>query len=206
MKFSNLAMITVLLLLNSCGSKDTAQDVEPATESSMEQSTTDVALDGQPVTLAGVTFSPPSVWQNHGPKGMRKADYSFGPLEGDSDSASVTVFYFGSAGAGGVMDNINRWIGQMSLPDGGDAGEASIQSEFEVDGMAAHLVEVAGTFHASMGDPQSGNKIEKENYRLYAIVVESPEGSVFFKLTGPDETAKEMAVAFVAMVKGLKKI
>ena len=104
------------------------------------------------------------------------------------------------------MDNINRWIGQMSLPDGGDAGEASIQTELEVDGMTAHVVEVAGTYHVSMGGPMSAKKIDKENYRLYAFVVESPEGSIFFKLTGPDKTAKEMAISFMAMVKGMKKV
>ena len=42
-------------------------------------------------------------------------------------------------------------------------------------------------------------------YRLVGVVIEGPQGSVFFKLTGPAATARAMEGDLLAMVKGARK-
>ena len=195
-------VLIAVMLFAACSSNQKSEQTAGKTSA---QSASNVELNGQPVTLAGITFRPPSDWRDLGPSGMRKADYSFGPVEGDKDSATVTVFYFGPNSGGGVMDNIERWIGQMSLPNGEDPHKAAVQNSFTVDGMTVHMVELAGTFNASMGGPMSGSVEALPGYKMAAAVLEGPEGNVFFKLTGPDKTADQMITGFDAMLHAIQK-
>lgn len=164
-----------------------------------------VVLEGKPVSVAGVTFTSPSAWTDLGPGGMRAVTYVFGPIEGDKDSATLTVSYFGATSGGGINDNVERWIKQMALPDGKDAHTAAIQQEISVTGMTAHVLELAGTYHAPVGSMMSGESVDKENYRMTAVVLEAPQGNVFFKLTGPLKTAQKMAEGFEALLLNVKK-
>ncbi len=165
----------------------------------------DVALDGKALTVAGVTVTPPGVWKDLGPTGIRAASYVFGPTAGDRDSATVAVFYFGKAQGGAVQQNIDRWIAQMSLPNGSDPAKAAKRSDTTVDGMPAHLLQLTGTYSGGMGATMGEMPAPRENYLMSAVVLEAPEGNVFFKLTGPMKTAEQMNHAFLAMVKAAKK-
>jgi hypothetical protein len=192
-------------LVSGCGSQNGAGS------SGFKRSTFDpgaaklVVLGGNPVSAAGVTFVPPTAWTDLGPSGMRTATYIFGPLYGDKDSATLTVSYFGATSGGGVTDNIERWIKQMVLPDGKDPRTAAIQQEISVAGMTAHVVELAGTYNASVGSMMSGQMVAKPDYRMTAVVLEAPEGNLFFKLTGPLKTAQKMAEGFEALLLNVKK-
>jgi len=42
-------------------------------------------------------------------------------------------------------------------------------------------------------------------YRLVGVVLEGPQGSLFFKLTGPEATVKSMENDLLAMVKTARK-
>jgi hypothetical protein len=136
---------------------------------------------------------------------MRKAEYAFGPVDDDTDSATVAVYYFGQNQGGGVMDNIERWINQMSMPDGSNPGTKAVQNTFTADGMKVHTVELSGTYDAAMGGPMSGQSEAMPGYHMTAAVLEGPEGNVFFKLTGPQKTAEEMTKGFMAMLQNIKK-
>jgi hypothetical protein len=193
--------IPVMLCLMECSKSDrqTDRNIGDLGDASA------VKLDGRPVTIAGVTFQPPSKWKDLGPGGMRQANYTLGPLEGEEDSATMAVFYFGATQGGKVNENIERWINQMSLPDGSDPHKAVVRNDFIIDGMPAHLVELAGTYHSSPRGMMGGETVPKENYRLAAVVLETPEGSLFFKLTGPDHTARTMIEQFKALLKEIKR-
>lgn len=201
------ALIMVLicgLIFTSCGKEKKTE--EPALSQSLfESSFENISLDGTPVFLAGVTFTPPSTWTDNGPSGMRKAEYSFGPVGQDSEAASVTVFYFGPEQGGTATDNIVRWESQMKTSDGSSVSWSSLKSEFTVDGMKVSTVEISGTFMASKGGPMSTEKVDKENFRLLGAVVQGSQGNLFFKLTGPDKTAAAMSEGFVAMIRALHK-
>ncbi|MDZ4722728.1 MAG: hypothetical protein SGI97_02305 [candidate division Zixibacteria bacterium] len=166
---------------------------------------TTIVLDGTPVNIAGVTFRPPLTWSDLGPSGMRAASYIFGPVQGESDSATVTVFYFGAQNGGGIQENMSRWLNQMSVSEDYTPQDLALEQHMTVDGLPVHTIEVAGTYNASVGGPMSGKTTPKENYRMVGVVVEAPEGNVFFKLTGPDRTSDQMISLLVVMISQLKR-
>ncbi|MBE0566022.1 MAG: hypothetical protein IH621_08705 [Krumholzibacteria bacterium] len=136
---------------------------------------------------------------------MRQAQYRLAPVADDTAPAEVNVFYFGPTSGGGVEANLQRWIGQMILPAGTDPATAVTRSTFTADGMAGHLVTVDGDYKAGGMRPMGGSDDEiLSGYRLVGVVVEGPQGSLFFKLTGPLATAKAMEDDLLAMVRGAR--
>ncbi len=157
------------------------------------------------VVVAGVSLTPPDDWTDVGAAGMRQAQFHLAPVAGDNEPAEMAIFYFGQQSGGGVEANIQRWIGQMSLPDGGDPARAAERSTFAVGGMSAHLVVLDGTYSAGgMGGPAGGGLRAMPGYRLVGVVLEGPEGNLFFKLTGPVPTARAMQEGLLAMVRGAR--
>ncbi|MDH4157571.1 MAG: hypothetical protein OEW00_09890 [candidate division Zixibacteria bacterium] len=156
-------------------------------------------LNGTPVSVAGMTFTPASQWTDLGASGSQVASYYYGPLEGDTDSATVTVHYFGKS-SGTIQDGQERWISQFSMPDGRDPHTATLQYTKVIDSMNVHVLTLMGNYHL----PPDGTVI-KEKYRLNGIVVEAPEGNVFLKLTGPEYTSRIMIEAFITMVFQIKR-
>ncbi len=157
------------------------------------------------VTLAGVTFTPPAGWQDLGPSGMRAGQFRIEPAAGGGAPAEVNLFYFGPASGGGVEANLQRWIGQMVLPDGGDPSAAAQRSSFTADGMPGHVVSLDGTYKSGGGRPMGGATEMLPGYRLVGVVLEGPQGSLFFKLTGPEATAKAAEGDLLAMVQSAHK-
>jgi hypothetical protein len=154
-----------------------------------------------PTVVAGVSYTVPSEWIDGGPGGMRAAQFQLPPQGEDTAPAEVSVFYFGPASGGGVDANIDRWMGQMTQPDGGSSAERAERETFEVDGMVVHMVSVDGTYNAgSMG----GGGGPAEGYRMVGAIVEGPQGSVFFKLTGPLETAQAMEAGLRDLVQSFQ--
>jgi len=152
-------------------------------------------------TLAGVSFTAPAQWQDLGANGMRKAQYRLAPVAGDAAPGEVNIFYFGPASGGGVEANLNRWIGQMVLPDGSDPAAGADRATFTANGMPGHIVSLNGTYKSGGGRPMGGTTTLLAGYRLVGVVIEGPEGSLFFKLTGPLATAQAMERDLVVMVK-----
>ena len=198
------SILAAVLFLAACSSGDKSDKAGDTGDQhgSKASTTAEVDLSGTPVTLAGLKFIPPTSWNDLGPSGMRKGDYAFGPVAGDSDSATVTIFYFGPNMGGSIESNIDRWIGQISPAE--DGSEPARES-MEVDGMPVHIVRTAGSYSASMGGPMSGNSVEKPDYKLVGVVVEAPEGNVFFKLTGPEASADAMDDLFMAAIRNISR-
>src|SRR5262245_5973183 len=78
---------------------------------------------GTPVELDGLKSTAPANWKKEEPRnppGMQSRVYQFKiPKAGDDkDDAELIVFYFGPAGGGSAEDNIKRWKGFFTPPDG----------------------------------------------------------------------------------------
>jgi hypothetical protein len=203
-------MLVVLIALAGCGGDDqTAEQHKPggtaadATPNTQHDETHSPASGG--TTLAGVIFDPPAPWQNIGPSGMRQAQYRLAPVEGDAAEAEVNVFYFGPQSGGGVEANLQRWIGQMTLEDGGDPAAMAERSTFTTNGMPGHIVSLDGSYKSGGGRPMGGAGEILPGYRLVGVVIEGPEGSLFFKLTGPVATARAMEKDLLTMVKSARQ-
>jgi len=202
--------LSILVLLAGCGGGDQDAEANHPAPAAADAPAHEIASATQAhaaggTTVAGVTFTPPTSWQDVGPSGMRKAQYRFGPVEGDDAPAEVNVFYFGASSGGGVDANLQRWIGQMTLPDGADPQTAAARSEFTADGMAGHVIALDGTYKSGGMRPMGGGGEMMEDYRLVGVVLEGPQGSVFFKLTGPQKTAEAMEKDLMTMVEAAHK-
>ncbi len=149
---------------------------------------------GEPGTAAGVRWTVPASWKVLPERPMRVATYGL-PGGGGGECG---VYYFGAGQGGGAEANIERWIGQF------ESDAASKRSTRDVGGVKVSLVEVTGTYLAPSG-PMMQSSAAKTGYQLLGAVVEGPQGSVFFKLTGPQKDVKAARADFDAMVGSLKK-
>jgi hypothetical protein len=127
---------------------------------------------------------------------MRAATYLIPAAGGDSEGAECAVF---KDIGGGVDANIKRWIGQFEQPDGSSSESKAKRNKETINGFQVTTVDLIGAF-AGMGQPAA----KKANYRLLGAIVETPQGEVFFKLTGPVKTMAAAQSEFQSLLKSLK--
>ena len=64
-------------------------------------------------------FDVPDGWQSKPPaSSMRVAEFVLPRAADDKVDAALTVYFFGKGSGGGVQANLDRWVGQMTQPDG----------------------------------------------------------------------------------------
>ncbi|PWT92158.1 MAG: hypothetical protein C5B55_06900 [Blastocatellia bacterium] len=134
---------------------------------------------------------------------MRVAQYKLPKAAGDSEDASLVLYYFGQGQGGGTQANIDRWINQMHQPDGSPPSSKAKSETLTVNGLKVTTVDAVGTYSAEM-TPGSGNFSSNDNYRLRGAVVETPKGSYFVKLVGPAKTVEQWNAAFDSYVKSFE--
>lgn len=129
---------------------------------------------------------------------MRLATYHVPKNPGDRDDGEVSVFRFDPGKGGDVKANFERWQKQFS---GVKPGEVR-QSERAAGAFMAHLLEIdRGTFASGMpGEPARPSP----GYGLLGAIVETPAGTYYFKLTGPEKTVKASKEAFFALLDSIK--
>jgi hypothetical protein len=135
----------------------------------------------------------PSEWAEQTPSSsMRKAQYSLPKASGDAEDAELAVFYFGPGQGGSVEANIERWIGQISQPDGSSSKDRAKTTKKDIGGIPVTRVDVSGTYSAGM----MSSAPPRQGYRMLAAVAETAEGAWFFKLTGPEKTVANWSNSF----------
>jgi hypothetical protein len=150
---------------------------------------------------AVLVWSAPDGWVAETPKSpMRKAQYRVPGATGDGECA---VFYFGPGQGGDPMANARRWATQFRQPDGQSSEDRLKTSDLVVGSIKVLLVEVKGTY---LGGMQMGGlqQPEKPGHMLLAAVAEGPDGSWFFKFTGPEKTVEGQRGAFEEMIRSLR--
>jgi len=158
-----------------------------------------VAVQAAPSLKPGT----PEGWLAQKPSSaMRVSDYLLPKAAGDSEDATVTVYYFGGSG-GTVQANLDRWVGQMAQPDGraskAVAKTSTLQSRA---GLNITLVDVTGTYVAEVR-PGSPERFNKPGFRQLAAVVETRTGPHFVKLAGPAATVAKWEGSFQEFLRGL---
>lgn len=113
----------------------------------------------------GLQWTDPAGWQRESGSGMRVATYKLG------EGLECSVVSLGGA-AGGDLANVNRWRGQMGLPD--------VNS---LQGIATSLKTPIGT--SVLVDLEGAGA--KQGQRMVAAIVTDGGVTWFFKLTGPVE-------------------
>jgi len=148
-------------------------------------------------SAAGIQWTPPSSWKAQAPRPMRAATYAIPAAAGDHEDGECIVNYFGPGQGGPVAANVKRWIGQLQ---GGEKNAKT--SKRTIHGLTVTTVDVSGSY-TGMGGPMVQSQAVKPNYRLLGAIVEGPQGSVFFKLTGPAKTVDANQAKFEAMLNSI---
>ncbi len=148
--------------------------------------------------VAGIRWTKPGRWEQQGERAMRVTTYGVPAAKEDKDGGECAVFYFGSGQGGNVDDNINRWISQF------EAGGKHSRSSKEINGLKVTLVQISGAYLSPSG-PMMESMGKKENYKLLGAIVQAPEGSVFFKFTGPEKTVASAEKEFDGLVSSIAK-
>jgi len=180
-------------MLVSCGNKQEPQSNQPnpAPAHGLTQG-------GTTGSAAGLTWRAPADWTKGPDRQMRVATYFSPSPPNGKEGGECAVFYFGAGEGGDVESNMARWMGQFEV-----AGEP-VRSDLTVDGMKVHRIDFRGTYLAS-GGPMMGPKESKEGFRLLGAIVEGPQGSVFFKMTGPEASVAAAENGFNMMLESLSK-
>lgn len=145
---------------------------------------------------------PPGWVEEERTSSMRVAQYKLPKAPGDTEDASLVLYYFGPGQGGSTTANIDRWIGQMKQEDG-SAAKGAKDEQLVANGLKVTTVDVAGTYVAETA-PGSGTFNNKPAYRLRAAVVETPNGSYFVKLVGPEKTVTQWNDSFVTYIKSFE--
>lgn len=128
---------------------------------------------------------------------MRKAQLKFAdPANPSGPGADIVFFHFGAGQGGGVDANISRWVGQFS-PEEGKKLDPVVENA-TVNGTKITRVRVEhGTFSSGM---PGGPTTPLADYGLQGAILESAQGDVFIKMTGPAAVVKAAAADFEALV------
>jgi hypothetical protein len=130
---------------------------------------------------------------------MRVSQYQLPAAGGDTEAASLVVYYFGAGQGGSVDANLERWIGQMQTTDGRPSKEKAKTETTTVNGLRVTLLDVSGAYSGDMAGGAAAQA--KPNFRMRAGVIETPKGAYFIKLVGPENTVNRWDQAFQEFVK-----
>jgi hypothetical protein len=143
-------------------------------------------------------FKVPEGWRVEKPTSdMRVAQYKLPKVEGDGEDALLVIYYFGQGQGGSPQANIDRWINQMKQPDGGSSKEKAKTGTLTVNGLQVSTVDVLGNYSGGMS-ADSAPSDSKSIYRLRAAIIDTPKGSYFVKLTGPEKTVGHWDAVYTA--------
>jgi hypothetical protein len=149
-------------------------------------------------TAGDFKFAVPAGWRSEQPASpMRKAElYVPGPEgTGKAGEAIITVFHFGAGQGGTVQQNVDRWFGQF---DGDNDVKGAATAKETIGTVPVTFVRARGTFQSGMpGQPTT----PMEGHALLGAILESPNGDVYIKMTGPAPTVEKAEPAFVQMVR-----
>jgi len=121
---------------------------------------------------------------------MRKAHLQ-APGAAEDAQADVIFFHFGAGQGGTVEANVNRWVAQFQNAE-------SATSTEKIGNTAITYVKSKGTFLSGM---PGTSPVPLENQGLRGAILESPNGDVYVKMTGPLATVEASEAAFIEMVR-----
>lgn len=146
---------------------------------------------------------PPGWIEEERSSSMRVAQFRLPRVAGDTEDASLVLYYFGQGQGGSTTANVDRWISQMQQQDGSASKAHAKEEHFEANGLKFTTLDVAGKYVAETA-PGSGVTQNKPGYRMRAAVVDTPNGAYFVKLVGPEKTVAEWNNSFVSYLKSFE--
>jgi hypothetical protein len=139
-------------------------------------------------------------WKTVQPR-VRIIEHEFAVPSGadEEETGRVTIMVAG----GSVEANVDRWLGQFELPEGGNVKEKAEIKEKKIADLNVHRVDVTGTYKDQRGP--FAPAVTRADYRMLAAIIQTPQhGNYFIKFYGPKETVGKQEKAFDTMLESLK--
>jgi hypothetical protein len=143
--------------------------------------------------LPKLEWETPVGWAEAASSAMRIANFTLPSVPGAECYLTVLP-----GDGGGVLANVNRWRGQMSLEPIDQAALDALPRKPMLGGEAVFTV-LDGTFGGMRGDQKS------ENYRMLGAAIVVDGFSYFVKLTGPADAIASEEANFDIFVGSLRK-
>jgi len=140
-----------------------------------------------------LTWTTPEGWSELPADGMRRASFRVA----DDPRAECYLVVLGGTG-GGLLANVNRWRGQMGLPDL-DPAALEAQPRSELLGRDAVLVDLTGTWQGMSGDEDA------EDHRLVGLIAVDEAEASFLKMVGPADVLADEVDAFLALARSFRE-
>ena len=138
-----------------------------------------------------VPWTVPAGWEEKPASGMRVASY--GVKRPDGRSVDISVVAMGG-GAGGELENVNRWRDQIGLEPATEADLAGLRSIIPAGNRQVVMYELDGKKAVLDG---------KYPARTLAAIMPAGEMTVFFKITGESALVAEQKPQFLAWLKSV---
>jgi hypothetical protein len=152
-----------------------------------------MAAESVRTEAVGLRFAVPKAWTRvPAPSDVRAAQWKVPGRDGQD--GELVLFFFGKGKGGSVQDNLDRWSGQFTQPDGRPSRDAAVTTIRTVNGLRVTSVDLSGTYLGTqMGGPGAQ---PKTGWRMLAAVIEGEEGPWFFKAVGPSATIGDARSGF----------
>jgi hypothetical protein len=141
------------------------------------------------------SFTRPAKWEwVEVTSSMRKAQLKVADPKGKA-GADVIFFHFGQGDGGGTKANVERWFNQFKEP------RDQIKPKSEEATVGKHkvtYVQAEGTYLSGM---PGGQQTPMAGYALAGAIIESAQGNVFIRMTGPRELVMASLPEFKQMVE-----
>ena len=149
----------------------------------------DAAASSAPAPASALTWTAPADWQAKALTTMRRGSFT---VRGEGDAtADLSIIAFPGA-AGGLVENLNRWRGQVGLASLDAAQLLAQTTVVKTDaGLEFTVVDLA----AEGSGPQQ---------RLLGAIANYGGEAWFFKLIGPDALVARTKPAFLAFLHTVK--
>jgi hypothetical protein len=158
---------------------------------------------GATVDLDGLKSAAPSTWKEEAPSNqMRLAQFKLPKVDGDSHDADIVIFK--NAG-GSVRDNVNRWKGQFTPPEGKSIDDVAKVQEIKIGGRDATELDIHGTYTYKQRPFDPNERGEKRpDYRMLAVQFQGPSNLYHIRLVGPAKTVEHYKAGFDEWLKNFK--
>jgi hypothetical protein len=160
----------------------------PNVSSMQNMSLPDAALPAASNSSA-LTWTAPTGWTEVPPSQMRVASFKVSSANGQQADVSIVPL---SGSGGGDPANVNRWRGQVGLPDAPDDTILSSAQNVEAGDAPAQLYDINGK------DPDNGKPM-----RILAVIQHRDSTAWFFKMTGDADLVEQQKPAFVQFLKSI---
>jgi hypothetical protein len=136
-----------------------------------------------------LTFSMPESWSEAPPKSMRSIN-----LMAAANTQCYLIILGGEAG--GLLDNLNRWRGEVDLGPMTDAAVAELPT-LTMLGREVSLLEVSGNYQGMGGEGA-------EDQTVLGVCWIDDTSSMFMKMVGPSSEVADQKENFIAFISSLK--